>query len=357
MATKTIKFDLQINGKRISTFEELQDNFSAHVLPIFQSGRLYKWLLSREMPAQADAVKAIDTNDSELEQLTAICQILELDSDAEVLGFMLEDWKAERMVAEKAATNSVATEAAAGVAEEDLAAETTGTGVDWSGKDMTGKNFVGEDLRNGKFVGTNFTSCNLTNADFSGADLSSAIFKWTEFSGCKFDNSILKEANFTNIRSRGTPPSFNKSDLSKTKFFDVFFYSGATFIKSNLSNSEISNSGFIECVFVEAKIIESVFSNVFLCGSNFQDCDLSFSSFMYLDEKEKYFNIILEAPSYVTGDFHGNFNSFLDWWTKKGGPAVNFNKAKLTGISGLPRSIIDAQTEAFLKSKLSEAKK
>ena len=353
MATKTIKFDLQINGKRISTFEELQDNFSAHVLPIFQSGRLYKWLLSREMLAQADAVKAIDTNGSELEQLTAICQMLELDSDAEVLGFMLEDWKAERMVAEKAATNSVATEAA-GVTEEDLAADTTGTGVDWSGEDMTGKSFVGEDFRNGKFVGTNFTSCDLTNADFSGADLSNAIFNMTEFSGSKFDNSILKEANFTNIISWGTPPSFINSDLSKTKFNTVYFESGANFRKANLSNTEIEKSGFYRCEFVEAKIVEAVFENVFLCGSDFQNCDLSFSSFIYTRDINEFLYKNIEEFRYQ-GSF-GILDS-IGLLTKEGGPAVNFNKAKLTGISGLPRSIIDDQTEQFLKSKTSEATK
>ena len=38
MATKTIKFDLPINGKRISTFEELQDNFSAHAFAYFPIG-------------------------------------------------------------------------------------------------------------------------------------------------------------------------------------------------------------------------------------------------------------------------------------------------------------------------------
>ena len=353
MATKTIKFDLQINGKRISTFEELQDNFSAHVLPIFQSGRLYKWLLSREMLAQADAVKAIDTNGSELEQLTAICQILQLDSDAEVLGFMLEDWKAERMVAEKAATNSGATEAA-GVAEEDLAAETTGTGVDWSGKDMTGKNFVGEDLRNGKFVGTNFTSCDLTNADFSGADLSSAIFDKTILSGSKFDNSILKEANFTNIRTYEESPSFINSDLSKVKFTDAFFFSGAKFRKAILSNTHIRNSGFINCEFVEAKINESKLEDVITWGSDFQDSDLSFSSFIYTYYIERYFNARFNNDfRYLIGDF----SQFYVWTLAGGGLPVNFNKAKLTGISGLPRYIIDAQTEAFLKSKLSEAKK
>ena len=47
--TWPFEFDLQINGKRISTFEELRYNFCVDLLPIFQSGHLHKWFMSRNM--------------------------------------------------------------------------------------------------------------------------------------------------------------------------------------------------------------------------------------------------------------------------------------------------------------------
>lgn len=86
---KLIKFDLSLKGVRVATLEALQENFSAEILPIFQSGRLAKWLKSRDLLEQAAAIEAIDKNASELQQLKAICQVLGLDDDEEVLQFLL----------------------------------------------------------------------------------------------------------------------------------------------------------------------------------------------------------------------------------------------------------------------------
>ena len=94
MATKMIKFDLSMKGVKVTNFEELQEHFSADILPIFQTGRLAKWLMSRELVAQAEAIVAIDKNSTELQQLVAISRVLELDDDEEVLQFLLDDRQA-----------------------------------------------------------------------------------------------------------------------------------------------------------------------------------------------------------------------------------------------------------------------
>lgn len=94
MATKMIKFDLPMKGVKVTSFEELQENFSADILPIFQAGRLSKWLMSRELVAQSEAIAAIDKNSTELLQLVAICRVLELDDDEEVLQILLDDRQA-----------------------------------------------------------------------------------------------------------------------------------------------------------------------------------------------------------------------------------------------------------------------
>ena len=88
---KPIKFDLRLKEVKITNFEELQDNFCAEILPIYQSGRLAKWFKSREMSEQALAIDTIDKNVSEMQQLKGICQVLGLEADEEELQYMLDD--------------------------------------------------------------------------------------------------------------------------------------------------------------------------------------------------------------------------------------------------------------------------
>ncbi len=86
---KTIKFDLSMNGAKIATLSDFQENLTAEILPIFQSGKLSKWLKSRDLLEQATAIEAIDKNASELEQLEAMCQALGLGYDEKALQFLL----------------------------------------------------------------------------------------------------------------------------------------------------------------------------------------------------------------------------------------------------------------------------
>ena len=91
MFSKNIKIDLSMNGAKIATLSDFQENLTAEILPIFQSGKLSKWLKSRDLLEQATAIEAIDKNASELAQLKAICQTLGLDDDEEVLRSLLKD--------------------------------------------------------------------------------------------------------------------------------------------------------------------------------------------------------------------------------------------------------------------------
>ncbi len=88
---KPIKFDLNLNGIKISTIEQLQDNFSADILPVFQSGILAKWFNSKGLTEQAMAINAISKDGSELGQLKSLCQVLGFDDDDEVLQYLLDD--------------------------------------------------------------------------------------------------------------------------------------------------------------------------------------------------------------------------------------------------------------------------
>ena len=56
---KPIKFDLPLNGTRIATLEQLEENLTPEILVPFRSGKLVKWLRVRMLNEQADAVEAL----------------------------------------------------------------------------------------------------------------------------------------------------------------------------------------------------------------------------------------------------------------------------------------------------------
>ena len=87
---KPVKFDLNLKGQKINTVEQLQDNFSADILPIFQSGILAKWFNARDLTEQTIVLNTISKDASELEQLKGLCHVLGLSEDEEVLKYLLE---------------------------------------------------------------------------------------------------------------------------------------------------------------------------------------------------------------------------------------------------------------------------
>ena len=361
--TWPFEFDLQINGKRISTFEELRYNFCVDLLPIFQSGHLHKWFMSRNMAEQADAVNAIDKQGSELEQLTGICKVLELKRDEETLRYMLED---SIKGAQKKATKSKAEEhQTTGREKENLDTKGARTGVDFSGKDMSGRDFHGQDFRNGKFVQTNFSECNLTDADFSGADLTGALFEKSNLSNANFSNSILKNAEFKGIGDNfvdrtiekgkslwsqdksNKPPCFNRSNMSKVIFKECYF-DGVQFNQADISNSNISSSKFIDCKFQKANLKNAKLSDLIIDGTDFEGCDFSFAEFNSIFPKKK-----LGMNPMVYGLASIAFPALrvvevTDYLRSP--PMANFANTILLGIKGIEISTLDLATDNFNKS-------
>ena len=133
---KMIKFDLQMKGVKVTSFDELQENFSADILPIFQTGRLAKWLMSRELVAHSEAIAAINKASTELQQLAAICRVLALDDDEEVLQFLLDG----RQAAQAAQVTAATPAAEASDVETENAPAPSPPSVDWSGQDLSGSN-------------------------------------------------------------------------------------------------------------------------------------------------------------------------------------------------------------------------
>ena len=77
---KTIKFDLPIDGVKVSTLDELRDHFTAEIVGHFRSGLLAKWLRSRRLTKQLDAIEALTTSeDSAI--LQGLCEIFGVEAD------------------------------------------------------------------------------------------------------------------------------------------------------------------------------------------------------------------------------------------------------------------------------------
>lgn len=64
---RPIKFDLPLNGTRIATLEQLQENLTPEIFESFRSGKLTKWLRVRSLDEQAEAIEALLAADVERE--------------------------------------------------------------------------------------------------------------------------------------------------------------------------------------------------------------------------------------------------------------------------------------------------
>ena len=79
MAIKIIKFDLPINGTKVTTLEALRDNLTDEIVNLARSGQLERWFKSRQMPQQAQAVAAALSQHAEDTALfLALCAVLEV---------------------------------------------------------------------------------------------------------------------------------------------------------------------------------------------------------------------------------------------------------------------------------------
>ena len=80
MAIKIIKFDLPINGTKVTTLEALRDNLTDEIVPLARSGQLERWFKSRQVQEQAQAVAAVVSEHAEDKALfLALCAVLEVE--------------------------------------------------------------------------------------------------------------------------------------------------------------------------------------------------------------------------------------------------------------------------------------
>ena len=80
MAIKIIKFDLPINGTKVTTLEALRDNLTDEIVPLARSGQLERWFKSRQMQEQVQAVaNAFSRNKKDKELFLALCAVLEVE--------------------------------------------------------------------------------------------------------------------------------------------------------------------------------------------------------------------------------------------------------------------------------------
>jgi uncharacterized protein YjbI with pentapeptide repeats len=251
---KLIKFDLIIDGNKVKTFEELQDNLHADLLPYLKSGKLAKWFLSRDLADKAAAIAAIDLNQSDLALLSAVCEVLELEADDDILQEILDT--ADKLAAAIPAVSTNDTDS--NIEAETSESTTTGYREDWSGRDLSGRSFKGDDLSRYNFAGANLSECdfseaNLEGANFEGANLSSAKFVGSNLNSANFEGADLDDTNFDDTKLKdacleGTSlknASFDRSDLTRTSF------SKATLVGASFRDARLIETNFTESVFEE----------------------------------------------------------------------------------------------------------
>jgi len=87
---KLIKFDLPIDGVKVKTIEELREHFTPEILDHFRSGLLAKWLVSRKLQDELEALKALDgAEDPAL--LKGLCDVFGIEADEAVIAAILND--------------------------------------------------------------------------------------------------------------------------------------------------------------------------------------------------------------------------------------------------------------------------
>ena len=78
---KLIKFDLPINGTKVKNLEELRDNLTDEILVLARSGQLERWLKTRQLPEQAQAVAtAVRSEGTDKGLFLALCRVLEVEA-------------------------------------------------------------------------------------------------------------------------------------------------------------------------------------------------------------------------------------------------------------------------------------
>ena len=80
MAIKIIKFDLPINGTKVTTLEALRDNLTDEIVKLARSGQLERWCKSRQLQELAQAVAdAVSQHNQDKALFLALCKALEVE--------------------------------------------------------------------------------------------------------------------------------------------------------------------------------------------------------------------------------------------------------------------------------------
>lgn len=92
---KMIKFDLPIDGTRVSTLDDLQDHFTPEVIKHFRSGLLTRWLRARGFDRELERVEAL-TSDNDAYVLKQLCRIfnVEVETDEETIAWVIRESEA-----------------------------------------------------------------------------------------------------------------------------------------------------------------------------------------------------------------------------------------------------------------------
>lgn len=78
---KLIKFDLPINGTKVKNLEELRDNLTDEIWTLARSGQLERWLRTRQLLEQAQAVATVVKEEiSDRNLFLVLCRVLEVEA-------------------------------------------------------------------------------------------------------------------------------------------------------------------------------------------------------------------------------------------------------------------------------------
>ena len=81
---KMIKFDLPIDGVKVATLDDLWGHFTTEMIGHFRSGLLARWLRSRSMTRELEAVEALMEGD-DVAVLKELCRIFEVEADDDAI--------------------------------------------------------------------------------------------------------------------------------------------------------------------------------------------------------------------------------------------------------------------------------
>jgi hypothetical protein len=87
---KIIKFDLPLDGIRAKNIEEIREHFTIEILAHYHSRLLGKWLASRKLNAELEALQAIDDSDDQA-IFKRLCAIFAVEADDAVIAVLFND--------------------------------------------------------------------------------------------------------------------------------------------------------------------------------------------------------------------------------------------------------------------------